>query len=276
MNRNCIMMLCVGVLCLNISHAQNLLRDVVYLKNGSVINGTIIEIVPEQTLKMRTPDGSIFVVSVSDVDSISKAELPSAQHYEADVVTEQQGFPTLLGFGSFGYASVGGKYYEGLNSGSGFRLGLHYYFPDSDPYASRFILGFTHNHSSIKGDQIYGFDPELNLIEYSLEFGRTTRLYEGGHYLYFLMGLVFVANELSLPVQLVNFTYSETKAAIRLEGDASVHVVNRFSILVSLGYDVVLGKKASSSYNTYVSTNPSDLKIAGGIFQASIGLMYGL
>ena len=36
------------------------LQEVVYLKNGSVIRGTIIEQVPNESLKIQTSDGSVF------------------------------------------------------------------------------------------------------------------------------------------------------------------------------------------------------------------------
>jgi len=35
--------------------------DVVYLKNGSVITGSIIEQIPNETIKIQTRDGSVFV-----------------------------------------------------------------------------------------------------------------------------------------------------------------------------------------------------------------------
>ncbi|MBA4321884.1 MAG: hypothetical protein C0408_03605 [Odoribacter sp.] len=46
-------------------------RDVLYLKNGSVINGTLIEITDNQ-YKIRTSDLSLFVFSASEVDKFVK------------------------------------------------------------------------------------------------------------------------------------------------------------------------------------------------------------
>ena len=51
--------------------AQNL-QEVVYLKNGSIIKGTIIEQVPNESLKIQTADGSIFVYKISEVEKITK------------------------------------------------------------------------------------------------------------------------------------------------------------------------------------------------------------
>lgn len=49
--------------------------EVVHLKNGSMIRGVIIEQIPEQTLKIQTSDGSVFVYSYSEIAKITK-EIP--------------------------------------------------------------------------------------------------------------------------------------------------------------------------------------------------------
>ncbi|MFN5983557.1 MAG: hypothetical protein ACK479_08835 [Fluviicola sp.] len=46
--------------------------DVVYLKNGSIIRGQIIEQIPNQSLKIRTNDGSVFVYKMEEVEKIVK------------------------------------------------------------------------------------------------------------------------------------------------------------------------------------------------------------
>lgn len=52
--------------------------ETVYLKNGSVIKGEVIEQVPGQSLKIRTRDGSIFVYQMDEVERITKEERPSS------------------------------------------------------------------------------------------------------------------------------------------------------------------------------------------------------
>ena len=49
-------------------------KDVLYLKNGSIIYGQLIEMVPEKQVKIKTADGSVFVYNTSEVDRIAKAE----------------------------------------------------------------------------------------------------------------------------------------------------------------------------------------------------------
>lgn len=49
-------------------------QDVVYLKNGSVIKGVIIEQVPNDSLKIQTADGSVFVYEMDQVAKIAKEQ----------------------------------------------------------------------------------------------------------------------------------------------------------------------------------------------------------
>ncbi len=51
-------------------------RETIYLKNGSIIKGTIIEHVIGETIKVQTADGSIFVYKESEVDKIEQAKEP--------------------------------------------------------------------------------------------------------------------------------------------------------------------------------------------------------
>ncbi len=43
-------------------------EDVVYLKDGSIIHGTITEEVPGVSLKIQTKDGNLFVYKIKAVD----------------------------------------------------------------------------------------------------------------------------------------------------------------------------------------------------------------
>jgi len=44
-----------------VSFSQNNFRDVVHLKNGSIIKGTVTEMVPDKHIKFATADGGISV-----------------------------------------------------------------------------------------------------------------------------------------------------------------------------------------------------------------------
>ena len=47
-------------------------REVVYLKNGSIIKGSIIEWVPNESLTIQTADKSIFVCKISDIERVKR------------------------------------------------------------------------------------------------------------------------------------------------------------------------------------------------------------
>lgn len=67
-----IIIVCVLVFAV-VSHASaQQYQDVVYLKNGSIIRGVIIEQIPGDSLKIQTRGGSVFVHRMSEVLKIAK------------------------------------------------------------------------------------------------------------------------------------------------------------------------------------------------------------
>src|SRR3954452_12312362 len=67
-------------LCTRPIFAQQNLQEVVYLKNGSIIRGAIIEQVPNKSIKIQTGDGSVFVYQMDEVEKITK-EAPYKSSY---------------------------------------------------------------------------------------------------------------------------------------------------------------------------------------------------
>lgn len=74
-----IMMLCafLFVTCTFIS-AQERTVDAVYLKNGSIIKGEVIELIPDSIIKVKTADGSLFVYPSTDVAKVTKEKSVNA------------------------------------------------------------------------------------------------------------------------------------------------------------------------------------------------------
>jgi len=68
-----------------LAFAQQEYEEVVYLKNGSVIKGVIIEQVPDVSLKIQTKDGNIFSYQMEEIDRITK-ELVQSSEQENKVV----------------------------------------------------------------------------------------------------------------------------------------------------------------------------------------------
>ncbi len=52
--------------------AQTNYEDVVYLKNGSIIRGVIIEQVPNQSISIKTADRNVFVFQMDEIERITK------------------------------------------------------------------------------------------------------------------------------------------------------------------------------------------------------------
>lgn len=75
-----------------VSYGQNNLEEVVYLKNGSIVRGTIIEQIPNQTLKIQTKDGSVFVYNYTQIEKITKEaptkETPSLTNQNNTVIID--------------------------------------------------------------------------------------------------------------------------------------------------------------------------------------------
>ena len=58
-----------------IAFAQNNYQDVVYLKSGNIIRGMIIEQIPNESLKIETADGNLFVFKIDEIAKITN-EIP--------------------------------------------------------------------------------------------------------------------------------------------------------------------------------------------------------
>jgi len=53
-------------------------QDVIYLKNGGLIRGIIIEQIPYVSIKIQTRDGNIFVYKLDDIERITKETIKDA------------------------------------------------------------------------------------------------------------------------------------------------------------------------------------------------------
>ena len=71
---------------INSAFSQGQLIDVIYLKNGSVMKGTILERIPNESIKIQTADGNIFVYKYDAIERVEKqllnqeASVPEVQY----------------------------------------------------------------------------------------------------------------------------------------------------------------------------------------------------
>lgn len=116
--------------------AQANLQDVVYLKNGSVVRGTIIEQVPGVSLKLQTNDGNIFVYKIEDVEKMTKEQSRAAARQQVSTYAYSNGVgsinstamsersPFVAGLLSWILPGAG-QFYNGQSSKGWGDLGLH-------------------------------------------------------------------------------------------------------------------------------------------------------
>lgn len=103
------------------SFAQsNNYQDVVYLKNGSIIRGIIIEQVPNQSIKIETPDRNVFVYKMDEIEKMTKENAVQSRSF--NTFNKRKGFIGL----SIGSAIPVGDFAEKSNGGAktGLQLNL--------------------------------------------------------------------------------------------------------------------------------------------------------
>jgi hypothetical protein len=121
----------------NVANAQSDYQDVVYLKNGSVIRGVIIEQIPNKSIKIETADRNLFVYSMEDIEKLTK-EKSVIKTDKLNNKGLKSGYTGLINFGyglgvgdfgmdrlSFNFIN-GGQINPYFMAGAGF--GLRYYF----------------------------------------------------------------------------------------------------------------------------------------------------
>src|ERR1700744_5635757 len=69
-----IIVLFIALLFPCMAKAQTNYEDVIYLKNGSIVHGMIIEQVPNKSFTIETRDENVFVFKVEEIEKITKEE----------------------------------------------------------------------------------------------------------------------------------------------------------------------------------------------------------
>ncbi len=119
----------LGILFLICSPAKSQeLEDVVYFKNGNIVRGMIIEQVPNETIKIKTRDGNVFVFNIADIEKIRKEPLSGNRNIEnfsksqyGISARKSPGVAFLLSF----LVAGGGQFYNGQYAKGGTMLGIN-------------------------------------------------------------------------------------------------------------------------------------------------------
>lgn len=187
----------VFVLVCAFAFAQENYQDVVYLKNGSVIRGLIIEQIPNKSIKVQTADRSVFVYQIDEVEKMTK-EVSQPQSVSPKVKKESRhGYLLLiensagLGTGDYGmnmekFSIINGyrfNPYISLGIGTGIRYGTlsnydvdfdNFYLPVFADFRVNFInrkvtpyisldLGSVYNLSDSDEDPGVFFNPTIGV-----------------------------------------------------------------------------------------------------------------
>lgn len=159
----------------------------VYLKNGSVVTGFVLEEVPGKTIKMKTKDGNIFVYNMEDVERITHEEKKSDD--QADQ-TGHKGLDFGVDMGvNIGTKGGGTSPFVGLTLGKRFTknffwgIGAGVDIPTGDtevmlPFTTDFRIYIPINGTKITPYMHLSTGFVLNLaddVEYSVGYGKWSK-----------------------------------------------------------------------------------------------------
>lgn len=108
----------------NIAYSNNELEDVIYLKNGKIFRGTIIEQVPNKSIKLKTYSNKVFVFNRAEIEKITK-ESKNTRYKSSGLKT---GYKSIVNFAyQFGVGIIKANRIK-LDYIYGFQLDPYTYF----------------------------------------------------------------------------------------------------------------------------------------------------
>jgi hypothetical protein len=134
-----------------IAFGQTNYQDVVYLKNGSIIRGIVIEQVPNKSIKIETSDRSVFVYQMDEIEKLTKEQVAGKNSDDKGNIDQKYRFAIgiygspILPLGSFGDvykmgSGFGAKIFfskeKSSNKGSSFGINVGYLNFQSKDYSS--------------------------------------------------------------------------------------------------------------------------------------------
>lgn len=132
--------------------AQNNYEDVVYLKDGSIIHGMIIEQIPNVSIKIKS-GVNVFVYKMDDIEKITKEEIQSGSGTGGDYGFKPSGFVGNYEIGLSDYPQGGNVAMFSVNLVNGYMF---------NPY---FSLGFGVG-AEISAKKVYNFPVYADMRAY--------------------------------------------------------------------------------------------------------------
>ena len=95
-----------------IAQAQNITQDIVHLKDGSIIRGSIVEQILDKSVKIRIIGDNVLVYPMNEVEKISKVQASRVNENSTKGNTKEKGYLGLsvaasIPLGDFGSSSNG-------------------------------------------------------------------------------------------------------------------------------------------------------------------------
>jgi len=278
------------ILFTSIAFSQQEYKEVVYLKNGSVIKGIIIEQIPDVSIKIQTKDGNIFVYKMEEIDRITKESIQPSEQTD-DVVTDGvdqnlAGKVCLSGFGggAFPMGDLGDDDRENDDAvyrTTGFQFGpsVEYFF------IPNFGIGAQFNYVSM-GSQKYDWisdDPKKDDVLTMLLLGAHGKFIfvsDGNVRPYGKFGLGMVMSSISdMPVRVSYNRYDitdveiDTKFYLQLAGGVNFFVSPQVSLFAELTYNYLMLDGAGLKFPD-LSNAPTDEEIDANAYY--FGLIAGV
>ncbi len=164
-----------------LSYGQEGYEEVVYLKNGSVIRGVIIEQIPNVSIKIETADRNIFVYKMEEIEKITKERIPEQFRNNKKPVNQGRGLSAGykgivdigydIGVGDYGVDRIRLNIINGYQFNPyfsmGFGLGVRYYY-DAEAALMPFFADFRANFidNSVSPYFSLGFGYSFDLTDY--------------------------------------------------------------------------------------------------------------
>ncbi len=158
--------------------------DVVYLKDSTVIEGYIIEQVPNKSLTIKKIDGELMTIDIEKVEKMtkkdkSKVSLKNKNYWELGINFGTPGGLNLL-VGKW-FSPVGIKV-SGMNLGSMYGVQGNLMYKLSDNYSRCHSLGLIFGVSHIELEKTNGWNTETEIKDWQY-YGAAYNLNWGGFWL---------------------------------------------------------------------------------------------
>ena len=208
-------------------------EDVVYLKNGDIVWGTIVEQIPGESLKIQTADGSVFVYAINEISKIVKEPAMGTEEAAAGIE-----IGTLFGLSHLS------------SNGDGITIiGV--------PSAPLAFFGNPSLYVSWFPNEQLAIGPEFSLGHFSSDGDGITSLYLGGRSAFFLQ-----SNAMSS-------SYIMGHGALLVISASDAESETDFSVGAGLGYQWRLGSalvlRAEGQYRRWFNEKINDLSLIIGL-----------